>query len=101
MNKTTWKSKTHWKSKTQRRKWWFSLTSDQQGEQIKKWRRKKAERRRKKSAKIMSKTKNRYKCDGCFHRKTKSCEDDMPHGCEYWFDPKSKIVGLAYLTDEN
>ena len=34
------------KSKKQRQLWWNSLSSDEQGEQIKKWQARKAERRR-------------------------------------------------------
>ena len=91
---------TVWKSKKLRHRWWNSLTPEEQEKQIEKWQEKKAGKRKAKSLEIMSRTKHKYNCDGCFHRKTHSCTDDMPNGCEYWFDPNGEIVGCAYDSDE-
>ena len=45
----------------------------------------KARRRRlQRTLAIMPKYGDKYKCSACFHRKTKSCTDNMPNGCEYW-----------------
>lgn len=41
-------------------------------------------RRRQRTLAVMVKYADKYKCSECFHRKTKSCADDMPNGCEQW-----------------
>lgn len=94
--KTKRRVKKQWKTKKQRRQWWNSLTPDEQAEKIKEWMARKAARRKAKSLREMSKIEGVFDCADCFHRKTKSCTDDMPNGCEYWFSPGSKIQGLAY-----
>lgn len=55
----------------------------------------KAKERRIKSLRIMKPYGKKYKCTECFHRKSKSCTDNLPNGCEHWFNPKrgfAKII---------
>ena len=44
----------------------------------------------------------KYNCDTCYHAKTYNC-DRYWHGkcCEYWFDPESEIIGIAYRNKKN
>jgi hypothetical protein len=84
-------------SKYQRQKWWRRLAPEQQGKYIDKTVSMKAVKRRKRSLRRMKKYGDTYKCSECFHRKTKSCTDDMPNGCEHWFNPNSEKKGIAYI----
>jgi hypothetical protein len=85
------------KSKHQRQKWWRELKPEQQAVFINKKVKDKAVRRLKKTLRTMKKYGDLYACSECFHRKVGCCTDDMPNGCEYWFNPKSNKVGLALL----
>ena len=55
-------------------------------------------RRRRAEAETNTGGSHRYCCLTCFHRKTGSCNglSSLEKVCEYWFDPNSKIQGLAY-----
>ncbi len=84
------------KSKQSRQKWWKKQSPEKQAAFIDKKVLAKAVTRRNKSLKIMKKFGNKYPCSKCFHRATKSCTDDLPNGCEYWFNPNSSKVGIAF-----
>jgi len=83
-----------WKTKKQRQQWWNDLTPEQQAEQIEKWQAQKADKRRNGSIQKMARVKEKFDCGDCFHRWTRSCVDMMPNGCEYWFNPTSKLRPL-------
>lgn len=87
------------KSKKLRRQWWKGLSSKEQAEYINKKMEQKAAKRLQRSLTIMRKYGNKYPCSKCFHRKTKSCTDDLPNGCEHWYfidgDGRTK-EGIAY-----
>lgn len=80
------------KSKKARRKWWNSLSSKEQNQYITKCKKAKNEKRRQKSLKVMKKHGDKYKCSECYHRKTESCTDDLPNGCEYWVNLDDGIL---------
>lgn len=84
------------KSKKGRQKWWRNLTNEEKAMYIETVQKRKAVKRRNKSLLKMKKYGDKYKCSECFHRKTGSCTDDLPCGCEFWFNPNSEIIGLAY-----
>jgi hypothetical protein len=84
------------KTKKQRQKWWKRQSPEEQTAFIEKKVLEKAIKRRKKSLRIMKKYGDKYSCKKCFHRATKSCTDDLPNGCEYWFNPNTKKTGIAY-----
>ena len=88
------------KTKKQRRKWWNSLTEDQQAKHLDKWTTDKKEKRRARNIAIMDKAEIKHNCKTCFHGITKNCEAGMKWGCEYWFNPQSSITGLAYPQEE-
>lgn len=46
----------------------------------------KAQKRRKKSIKIMEKFNLKFNCDKCLHKITGSCIDYLPNGCEYYHE---------------
>jgi len=77
------------KKRKSRQKWWKKQSSEQKASFIDKKVLAKAIKRRKKSLKIMKKHGDKYLCSKCFHRATKSCTDDLPNGCEYWYNPNS------------
>ena len=84
------------KTKQQRQKWWFNLTPNQKSAYIDKVVAGKSEKRKQKSIKLMSKYPGQYKCSECFHGLTQSCTDNLPNGCEYWFNPHSKKQGISF-----
>ena len=59
--------------------------------------RQKAERRRAEDETNLTGS-PKYNCGNCFHYKTKSCEglSSLSKVCKYWFNPNSKIIGMAY-----
>ncbi len=72
------------KTKKQRQEWWKSLTLEQQSVHINKWVGEKSDKRRKKSISIMKRRKSKD-CQKCIHGVTKSCADNLPRGCEYFY----------------
>lgn len=88
--------KKKWKSKKQRQQWWADQTPDQQAVHLTRWQKVKSATRRTRSNEFMAKINILFSCKKCFHGLTKSCTDNLPRGCEYWFNPKSDIIGLAY-----
>lgn len=88
------------KTKKQRQGWWNNLTLEQQEKQVIKWQAKKAEKRLENSVKFMRKIKEDFPCEKCFHRQSKSCTDDLPRGCEYWFWPGKVTPVKAKWTDK-
>ena len=88
------------KTKKQRRKWWNSLSPEQQAKHLDKWQVQKAANRKARSVKIMAEAEIKHNCSGCYHKITKNCEDDMKWGCEYWYNSNSRITGLAYPEEE-
>ncbi|HDY90111.1 MAG TPA: hypothetical protein ENH82_18585 [bacterium] len=89
-------SKKKWKSKKERQQWWAELTPEQQAIHLERWQVGKATMRRSRSNEFMAKINVLFNCKKCFHNLTKSCTDNLPKGCEYWFSPNSEIQGLAY-----
>ena len=87
-------------TKAQRQEWWKKLTLEEQIDYVQKKGNEKARFRRARSIKLMADKPGQFSCRGCFHRKTQSCEDNLPNGCEYWYDPADKKQGLAYKTPE-
>ena len=86
------------KNKVQRQEWWKTLSVEEQGDYINGRQKKKTEQRRKKSIELTRGSD--FTCRTCFHRKTGSCNDNLPNGCEYWYDPANKKQGLAYKKSE-
>lgn len=44
---------------------------------------------------------NKYNCLTCYHNKVKTCENwEIDKVCAYWYDPDSKIQGLAYNNEK-
>ena len=43
---------------------------------------------------------DKYNCETCFH--SRSCEQAWSKDtcCGYWYNPNSKIQGIAYRTEE-
>jgi hypothetical protein len=80
--------KDYQKSKAARRKWWKSLTPQQQFDYIEKIVEAKTVKRIQKSKRIMKQYGQKYKCSKCFHGKLGCCTDNLPNGCEYWYNPK-------------
>lgn len=72
------------KSKKQRQNWWKNLTPEQQISFIDKKVAEKALKRQKKSIKLMKQHKIHHNCNFCLHRKTQSCTNNLPDGCEYY-----------------
>ena len=72
------------KSKKQRRQWWDALDEDGKAKCVNYWLKKKADKRRKKSISIMKRRKLKD-CQKCIHGVTKSCGDNLPKGCEYFY----------------
>lgn len=81
------------KSKKLRQKWWKELSDEDKAAYIDKKVLAKAIKRRKRSLRIMKNFGDKYSCKKCFHRLTKSCTDDLPNGCEFWWNPyKARVV---------
>ena len=57
--------------------------------QIKKKQTQKAQSRKDKSLALMKRYPGQYKCTACIHGKTKNCMDNLPNGCEYYFNAAS------------
>lgn len=59
-------------------------------------RQKAASRRAEDETNVVGSTK--FNCVSCFHRKTKNCDglSKLSKVCEYWYDPNSEIIGIAY-----
>ena len=83
-------------TKKQRQRWWKNLSDEEKELYLKKIFKRKAIKRMSKSIRVMKNYIGKYKCSDCIHGKTKSCTDNLPNGCEYWFDPNSEKIGLAY-----
>ena len=73
------------KTKKQRQKWWKSLTPEKQDEYIRKLTAGKAQKRRQRSVNLMNQLGKRNDCKKCIHGVTKSCGDNLPRGCEYFY----------------
>lgn len=83
------------KSKKARQKWWRDLSDSQRHEYVEGIVKRKGERRREKSIKALSKVNQKFDCSKCFHGQGGNCTDKLPNGCEHWFNPKSKKMGIA------
>ena len=81
------------KTKQERQRWWFNLTPKQQVDYIEKLVDKKKIKRHKEALRTMRKYGDKFSCTTCFHRKIRSCEDDLPCGCGYWYSPTAKKQG--------
>lgn len=84
------------KTKKERQRWWRSLTVDEQFEYIESIMTKKAIKRRVETTQMMKKYGDKFSCVTCFHRTTGSCIDDMPNGCQYYYNPVTGLDGIAY-----
>ncbi len=80
------------KLKKLRKKWWKGLSSAQRSKYIEKKVEVKRVIRLKRSLEKMRRYGDKYQCSECFHRKSKSCTDDMPNGCEDWFSGETGSV---------
>jgi hypothetical protein len=65
--------------------------------QIKEKQANKALHRRNRSLALMQDYKGKYKCKACIHGKSKNCLDQLPNGCEYYFNAAS---GREFQTTE-
>jgi hypothetical protein len=84
------------KTKKERQQWWADLTTEQQAIHLERWQAGKSIMRRSRSIEFMSKITILFSCKKCFHGQGRNCTDNLPNGCEYWFHPKSKKMGIAY-----
>lgn len=57
---------------------------------IEKKRTAKEKAQRDRSIAVMKKYGDKYKCSECLHGKLKCCTDNLPNGCEYWYNPLAK-----------
>jgi len=85
------------KTKTKRRIWWLNLSEEEKAAYIEKVQKYKEINRENKTLALMVKYGQKFQCSFCFHRKTGSCVDNLPNGCQYWFSPNSSYQGIAYL----
>ena len=53
-------------------------------------------KRKQVSLAVMVKYEQKYQCSSCFHSKGGSCTDNLPNGCEYWYNPQSSYQGISY-----
>lgn len=84
------------KSKRERQRWWKGLSGGQRAAYVDKVVVGKGEKRKQKSIKLIAKHPGKYKCSDCFHGLIKSCTDNLPNGCEYWYNPHSKKQGISF-----
>ena len=49
----------------------------------------KALQRRNRSLALMKDYPGQYKCSACIHGKTENCKDNLPNGCEYYYNAAS------------
>lgn len=84
------------KSKKARQKWWRDLSDTQRSDYLEGIVKRKGEKRRANSIKVMVKYGRKYECAKCFHGQGGNCTDNLPNGCEHWYHPKSKKMGIAY-----
>lgn len=68
------------------------MSSEQQQKYIEKIIEAKRVKRMQRTLKKMRKFGDKYQCSECFHRKTKSCTDDLPNGCENYFNAKTGLI---------
>ena len=52
--------------------------------------REKAVKRRKYSLSLMKAYKGQYPCSTCLHGLSENCDDPLPNGCEYHYNPKTE-----------
>lgn len=81
------------KTKAERQRWWRSLTPQQQFDYVEKLVAGKAVLRCKESLRVMAKFGDKFKCSECFHRTTKACTDDLPCGCQWYWNPITGLQG--------
>jgi hypothetical protein len=91
-----WLRRKKLKSKRERQRWWNNLSPEEQNDFIERIVAQKSIFRRNRSLERMKKYGDKYPCSECFHRLTKSCTDHLPNGCEYWWMPNSRKIGIAY-----
>ena len=89
------------KSKKDRQNWWKGLDGNQRDSYIKWVMEGKREKRRKRSLRLMKRKVGQFKCKECFHGKGGHCKDRLPNGCEHWFNPNSKKIGIGYPEYKN
>lgn len=84
------------KTKKERQRWWRNLTPQQQFDYVERLVAEKAVSRREEALRTMKQYGDKFSCSTCFHRKTKSCTDDLPNGCQYYYNPITGLDGIAY-----
>lgn len=83
------------KSKKARQKWWKDLSDTKRHDYIEGIVKRKAQVRIEKSLKIMNECGQSFDCAKCFHGQGGNCTSKLPNGCEYWYNPKGKRLGIA------
>jgi len=78
------------KTKKERQKWFYSLSPEQRQAFIERKVKQKSIKRRNNSLKVMKKYKSKYKCSECHHGIGGHCTDNLPNGCECWYNPNAK-----------
>jgi hypothetical protein len=68
-------------TKKQKSLWFKNLPPERRQEFIEKQCQKKNDERKQRDLEFMKQFGQDYACSGCLHRKTGSCDQDMPNGC--------------------
>ncbi len=80
-------------STVETRKWWYSLTPEQQSKFVDKKVEEKRIKRNRLMAKSMIRLKLSFDCRKCIHCLTKNCTDRPKRGCLYFADFINNIFG--------
>lgn len=83
--------KTSYKDKPQRQKWWADLTEQQKDEYLTEKQELKHQKNITKAIGLMEQKNLKFDCLQCFHHKTHSCTDNLPNGCQSFYDPQAKV----------
>ena len=73
-------------SKAKRKTWFTNLTPEKRDAYISAGMESKSARRRARSVAMMEKAGLSYDCKRCVHGRTSSCTDNLPDGCEHYFE---------------